>query len=712
MAKISLLPTANALTGAEHLPIVQGNVTKRATLSAFRDLITPFLQSWYKGDKGDPGASDNTYTSYAALVASDPTRLVARLVGDAVVPDGNYSYRDGAWRRQSGRGISFTAKGNGAIERDIERKAQEAVSVADFGAVCDGVTDDAAAVTLANAAAGKRPLLFPGICHIASPVTITAPIARTMAQIFTLNAKVTIDNNRYVRPEWYGIDNIGSIDAAIRSLPQPRGGVVRLENARYKPNGYASEGRYMDRDNIAIYGARTPRYAIDCLSLTGGTVIEGMFLAYANGFRMRALGIDCGASVVDAYYGGVEQAGVTEALAITYPTAASKAASELRRGIMLTDIVTLGSSPGAPTHSAIVGEGVTDVVLNGKITGCYGVHGIVIKCANLQADKIASYCNNSEAVIIKSDVQETARAVAIDIGMVITSAGAPPGTFPSKTAIGAQQYGLLFLALGGDIDGVQIGQVRSSGATVGIGTDFQQNFAIASVKIGSATIDQRDASGTRIGLKLLGYGLGGGRIQRFRIDSLECRNTDHGIQAVFSVGADRQERASIGHLTVVTAIGAIDIGNTAYVDVGMIVGEHLTGGLYRITGTPSLMIGGRQVDAKVATIYNPLAGGLVPTLSTEWQEYAGSEPFGLELLGYAREMGGLIKPRGTDNRVAVLPQFAWPSVPKRFLCAGQSGGVATLVPVVVGADGYVLVNEAGGGTANCTDWLSLSGIRY
>ena len=49
MAKITALPETDALTGDEFLPIVQGRETKRTTMTAFRALITPFLQNWYKG---------------------------------------------------------------------------------------------------------------------------------------------------------------------------------------------------------------------------------------------------------------------------------------------------------------------------------------------------------------------------------------------------------------------------------------------------------------------------------------------------------------------------------------------------------------------------------------------------------------------------------------------------------------------------------------
>ena len=61
MAKITALEIADQLTGDEHLPIVQGLVTKRITMSAFRNLLTPYLQYWYRGDKGDTGRANATY---------------------------------------------------------------------------------------------------------------------------------------------------------------------------------------------------------------------------------------------------------------------------------------------------------------------------------------------------------------------------------------------------------------------------------------------------------------------------------------------------------------------------------------------------------------------------------------------------------------------------------------------------------------------------
>lgn len=82
MAKITALDIADRLTGEEFLPIVQGPATKRVTMSAFRSLITPFLQYWYKGDRGDTGPANSTYPDIEALKAADHTNLSFTLITD------------------------------------------------------------------------------------------------------------------------------------------------------------------------------------------------------------------------------------------------------------------------------------------------------------------------------------------------------------------------------------------------------------------------------------------------------------------------------------------------------------------------------------------------------------------------------------------------------------------------------------------------------
>tara|TARA_R110000868_G_scaffold8081_2_gene41808 strand:- start:31895 stop:33511 length:1617 start_codon:yes stop_codon:yes gene_type:complete len=80
----------------------------------------------------------------------------------AVGPDaGNGEIRKQQWNEP--HTATFTASGTGAVARTLDAKISETVSVKDFGAVGDGVTDDTAAITAANTAASAvgAVLLFP-----------------------------------------------------------------------------------------------------------------------------------------------------------------------------------------------------------------------------------------------------------------------------------------------------------------------------------------------------------------------------------------------------------------------------------------------------------------------------------------------------------------------------------------------------------------------
>jgi hypothetical protein len=78
--------------------------------------------------------------------------------------------------------LSFTQSGTGAVARTVEGKLREVVSVKDFGAVGDGVTDDTAAIQAAAVAASQsgRYVYAPSGIYILSDTIIFAPTDPTL----------------------------------------------------------------------------------------------------------------------------------------------------------------------------------------------------------------------------------------------------------------------------------------------------------------------------------------------------------------------------------------------------------------------------------------------------------------------------------------------------------------------------------------------------
>lgn len=131
--------------------------------------------------RGAPGLPNNTYTSYSALLASDPTRQYAYLVGDTDSPprpDGVFSNPTkaaGAWVPQGATGIAFKQSGNGAAQTTVAAAVSEiGITPNHFGITFAGGDDTAKLQAMIDAAHQyRRPILFNGgVVYITSPLSL------------------------------------------------------------------------------------------------------------------------------------------------------------------------------------------------------------------------------------------------------------------------------------------------------------------------------------------------------------------------------------------------------------------------------------------------------------------------------------------------------------------------------------------------------------
>jgi hypothetical protein len=571
-----------------------------------------------------------------------------------------------------------------------------------------GTTDMSAALALANtvaAASSALSITIPNLAHVASPTTLTAPITDSMGQLFTSTSQITINNGQFVRPEWWGSGQ-NTIRFAVNALPT-LGGVVQLEDKTYLSNGFgygvgAATGVAITKSNVTLRGRKKPQLATDCKSLTGGTIIQGLVLVFADNFAALDLGVDNGFTV----NGGVSPATAGDGLLLTYPDDTSKAANALRRGAHLHHVIGLCYGPNAPVHGVIAGEGYTDVVCTGEITGVYGLHGVVIKCSQVKAEQLTGYLNGTDGIIIKSDVPTTAVSNTIQIDRILSYANGPAGWSPyatPTTTTGTSNFGMLLHSFGIGISKIEIGEFMESGHTNGIKTQFDGAFVLDSLKIDSIITD----ANADAGVWLTASTAAGASMQRVQIGKIETRNTSTGV--VFDWTTASSVKVGAIHAVNCTNAGIAATSN-ANPMIDTVTAENC-GAAYQLTSTCKPLVGKTILTGTTTAYYQSSGSGLVPALSNSWAQVGGGDTFNVLLTHYGIEMNGLVS-GGVTNVIMTLPSFARPPTEKRLMLQGRGGGGQAAIPVQVATTGVITINDAAGGIANVANYLSLAGLSF
>jgi hypothetical protein len=557
----------------------------------------------------------------------------------------------------------------------------------------DGVTDKSAAITAANAAG--KPVLFIGVAHVASPTTITVPIVDTTAQIFTQASQITIANGLPVRPDWFGAALANAVRLAWSCLPQPTGGVVLLRyGQRYKDNGLSFGGLYMDRDNITLRGEGMPRPSDDLRTLQGGSIIEGLLLVYANNFVLENFGVDCGATAKGA-------ASATDAIVCTYPSAAMQAAATLRKRGRLTNVVGLVKSPTDPFHGVIVAEGMSDVTTTGDVIGIMGIHGVVIKAANVNCAHLQGWCNSSDGVIIKTDTQATAASLGVKVDKITALAGAPSGYTPYATVTPGVNFGLFLHAFGGALGPIQIGTVYAAGHGYGVRMQMDVATAVDNIQIDQITTESNATAGVHL------YGPAANEVfRRVQLGRVVTRNTPIGMVCQWVTPSN----VTVEKLHAVNCSKAALACTSESVPLLDTIAAENCGAIYEFTSNGKALVG--QSIKIGTTTADYAATGLVPALANSWAQIGGGDVVRFALAGYGVELYGLVSGGTTNVTFATLPPYLRPATEKRGLLQGRGGAGQSAVPYQLSAAGVFTINDVAGGVANANQYLSLLGAKY
>lgn len=476
------------------------------------------------------------------------------------------------------------------------------------------------------------------------------------------------------------------------------GGTVYVPVGNFFAGDWTYNADYMSKANISIVGQKMPTWNSDASALTGGSIIEGRFNAFADNFSVENVGFDMGENVIAARYGGADTlsanhplGGTWDAFAFAQPNGVTPLPQ--RRGFSAKNVISLCKQSGTVGH-AFLAEGFNGGFID-NVIGIYSIHATVIKSQNVRAGSISGYMSAGEGLIIKSDTY--APCGDIQIASVWTARYLPNCTPHATPSI--PNRGLYLHPATANFTGpIQIGNVVDRGANNSVSGD---TLIGTDIQIGSINSDGFTGATNYA----VNFG-SSGAFRRINIGQLICNNVVNGVYANHPAAAAGEPQINIGSMQVTFASGAaITAAGFAKVTVDSLEMKGVATAYNYADASAKIRVGNAIMN-NVTNIFQSAVA-----LAANWVNFGGGNPdFIVDLHNYKVRARGLVKANaGAGGVISSLITAIRPTQTARFLAYKNTGSRTFALIGIDPALGIVLDDGTAPATGN---YVSLENIMW